>query len=1183
MNDEPKCENTQDVTVTVYPELNAGTIKTSTPTICSGTQATLTTEILPTSGDQTYSWQWEHSDDGSTGWLEISGEISEEYTTLITLTGTKYYRRTVKTSSCTATTPAIPVTVTPELTSAETITASASTVCSGTMVTLTGSDPEGGDGTGTYTYQWQKFTTGSGWEDIGTSEDYTESNLTATTEYQRIVTSGACTVTSSPVIVNVNPYATAAMIDIVGKTTICPGTTTTLTVSAASGFSGTPAFKWYNASGDYIQDGNIFEPAPSVTTIYYVSISSADYCENKSGARKDVTVTVQPPPTLTANSLSYTVCSGVAMDYELESSTSNVTFSWERQPKDGVTPVPTSIVGKGMGKITETLTNSTDASIEVIYKVTVTMNDEPKCENTQDVTVTVYPEVTIPQETPTAICSGTTFEYTPLSSVSGIKYNWTREKNTYINGGAEGSGTGVNSISEILENTSDAAIEVTYTITPTANGCTGTPQTVMVTVNLVPDALSIEDVTTCYDGQEHKALETIDNQSIFWYSDESKAQSTNVPSQTTVGTSTAAYPAIKATTGCESAVGNPVTVTVNELPTAPSIDNITASYDGQEHEVIEPAVEGQTIVWYKDATGDETAEPPSRTEVGTITAYAAAKIIATGCESSTRTAVTVTVNRIAIADDITVTGEQTICSGSTTALTANSNIINPEYKWYLSQDADTPFHTGDEYTTPELTGEATYYISVSGDDVNENVTGDRKEVTITVNQIPELISPLELAIYSGYTFTYTAESSIDGTEFRWERSGIDEISQPASTGETNVISETLTNLTEQSTEVDYLITVTSPDGCTATQTVTVTVYPKSESPKITGVPVPFSVCDQEIKVLEVTSGTVDGTSLSYQWYSNTVNSIEGGEAVPDAVDSRYRIPGDLPVGKRYYYCMISSDYYATPVYSEIVTVTVEPNEVNFVSLSVNGEPVSIQSAESEYKAPCGETALLDIVTSSNATVIINGVNYSENREIRLVSDKTETEVVIYILSCTGDTVYRHILTILHALPSKLLYQRWDDVIAVNRNPENNGNFLKADILGVRWYKREDMFSTKWFIELDSPETDYRAEINLSGKWHKICGAPVRREAPSKQIIAYPNPILTGETLTVELFAGLEEANMNIYTLTGSTVKQNIPLPSKFSTTAIDLDPGLYILEIVAQNKKHGITKRELFKLIVGNY
>lgn len=68
------------------------------------------------------------------------------------------------------------------------------TICSGGPATLiTGSTPTGGNGT--FTYLWQKSEDGGPWIDIPGSDvkDYDPGNVSVTTKYRRIVTSGACT------------------------------------------------------------------------------------------------------------------------------------------------------------------------------------------------------------------------------------------------------------------------------------------------------------------------------------------------------------------------------------------------------------------------------------------------------------------------------------------------------------------------------------------------------------------------------------------------------------------------------------------------------------------------------------------------------------------------------------------------------------------------------------------------------------------------------------------------------------------------------------------------------------------------------------------------------------------------------------------------------------------------------
>jgi len=76
---------------------------------------------------------------------------------------------------------------------------------------------------------------------------------------------------------------------------------------------------------------------------------------------------------------------------------------------------------------------------------------------------------------------------------------------------------------------------------------------------------------------------------------------------------------------------------------------------------------GETIVWYSDATGTTTSTAPSRLTVGSTTAYAAAKNTTTNCESSTRTAVTVTIYDLPTAPtgtDVTVCEDGNSHTGS---------------------------------------------------------------------------------------------------------------------------------------------------------------------------------------------------------------------------------------------------------------------------------------------------------------------------------------------------------------------------------------------------------------------------------------------------------------------------------------------------------------------------------------
>src|SRR5207249_4986348 len=169
------------------------------------------------------------------------------------------------------------------------------------------------------------------------------------------------------------------------------------------------------------------------------------------------------------------------------------------------------------------------------------------------------------------------------------------------------------------------------------------------------------DVSACSDGSAHTGSATVvGRETGRGYTLASGGSVTTAPSQTVVGSSSA-YAAAKITaTGCESATRTLVTATVNALPSAPTGIDVTACSDGSVHTGSAIVGTGQSVVWYTLASGGSVTTAPSRTGVGSSSAYAAAKITATGCESATRTLVTVTINPLP--SQYTVTGGGTFCS-----------------------------------------------------------------------------------------------------------------------------------------------------------------------------------------------------------------------------------------------------------------------------------------------------------------------------------------------------------------------------------------------------------------------------------------------------------------------------------------------------------------------------------------
>jgi len=201
-----------------------------------------------------------------------------------------------------------------------------------------------------------------------------------------------------------------------------------------------------------------------------------------------ILVTVKPSPVLT-NATLFTVCSGGITNIVLQSNPSPVTFTWTASGSS------LNVTGFSPGagpSIIQSLANSVFNNEIVTYGVTPTFMGCPG--STTNVLVTVFPVADV-YFTPNGetICSGTAPSIGLNSHVTGASYTWNASGSSgNINGFGPGSGS---PISQVLNNTGFSLETATYTITPTANSCTGTPNNVVVTVK----PLAAVSFTACTD------------------------------------------------------------------------------------------------------------------------------------------------------------------------------------------------------------------------------------------------------------------------------------------------------------------------------------------------------------------------------------------------------------------------------------------------------------------------------------------------------------------------------------------------------------------------------------------------------------------------------------------------------------------------------------------------------------
>jgi RHS repeat-associated protein len=269
------------VTVTVLPQLGAGTISPATQTINYNT-VPLTMTATASGGNGTFNYQWQSSASAGGPFTDITGATGVFYTPAA-LTATTYYQRKVTSNGFAASTATATITVYPQL-SPGSINASPSTINYNTSTTLSGTAASGGNGT--YGYQWQSMpgTTGTFTDITGaTGANYGPVNLTTTTTYRRMVTSnGTSPVASNTVTVTVYPQLSSGAISPLSQTVLPNTNPVAFTVGTGSGGSGAYTYQWQQSS-DNVSFTNIsgatgqsYLPPAAAATIYYRVVTQSN-------------------------------------------------------------------------------------------------------------------------------------------------------------------------------------------------------------------------------------------------------------------------------------------------------------------------------------------------------------------------------------------------------------------------------------------------------------------------------------------------------------------------------------------------------------------------------------------------------------------------------------------------------------------------------------------------------------------------------------------------------------------------------------------------------------------------------------------------------------------------------------------------------------------------------------------
>lgn len=289
-------------------------------------------------------------------------------------------------------------------------------------------------------------------------------------------------------------YSTLDGGSITGAQTICPNGNPLVIGNANSGTTAYTNYTWeqqVNCTGAWTTvagaTGASYDPPALTTTTCYRRRNNS--C-SVSAVSNTITITVLPISNPVATNATQTICSGSQTNIAISSNVPGSSYTYSSVASPGISGHSS---GNG-NSINQTLVNNGTSVGTVTYTINASANGCPGGSTTTSVQVNPVPNV-VANPSISTICSGQSTNVALSSSVSGTSYSWTASSgNPQVSGFGPGNGP---TISQSLTNSGSVQGTVTYTITPTANGCPGTPTAATVNVDPLPQGEIVGNATTC--------------------------------------------------------------------------------------------------------------------------------------------------------------------------------------------------------------------------------------------------------------------------------------------------------------------------------------------------------------------------------------------------------------------------------------------------------------------------------------------------------------------------------------------------------------------------------------------------------------------------------------------------------------------------------------------------------------
>ncbi len=483
-------------------------------------------------------------------------------------------------------------------------------------------------------------------------------NNTITTTYTFTPDPGQCAATANMTI-DVTPRTIPTFTQVAP---ICIGSTlSSLPTTSNNGITGS----WSPALNN------------TATTLYTFTPDTGQCVTNAT-----MTIVVHPLPTVTPSVTSQSFCSGGTTNINLTSDVPGATFSWTATATT-ITGHSGSVTGSGATSINQTLVLNPNILTpgQVTYVIVAEANGCLGAPVTVVVTVNPIPNVVVAPTTQT-ICSGQATSISFSGAINNTVFTWNVLSSVGVSGALNGTG---NAINQILTTTGLSQGTVVYEVTPSLNGCVGTPQTITVTVNPVPELFgSATHPELCSGESTFISVSTFSATTVFnWVVEPFGVSGASAGSATgssilieqalsTTGT-TQGYVDYIITPVLSACAGTPITVRVyvNPLPVVSLTDGticVDAAGVPFQTYLLDSGLDNANydFVWTFDGTAipNATQATYSAAEVGTYTVVATNST--TNCVSNIASAVVTATNP---ATSLTVTQSDYFSDNATLTVT----------------------------------------------------------------------------------------------------------------------------------------------------------------------------------------------------------------------------------------------------------------------------------------------------------------------------------------------------------------------------------------------------------------------------------------------------------------------------------------------------------------------------------